>query len=77
MRKPAIGFAPCAIRAKTNGTVNGGGSMRNEADARKRAKRRAEGKCLACGKPSAPRVTCQACGKRANLHRKAKREAKK
>jgi ribosomal protein S14 len=37
------------------------------------AKRRAEGRCLSCGKPAAPLVSCQQCGRKANEYRKAKK----
>lgn len=44
-----------------------------EKRARQSETRRAEGKCLSCGKPAAPLITCAECGRRANLYRKAKK----
>lgn len=37
------------------------------------ARRRENGLCIACGKPSAPLVTCADCGRRSNEYRKNKK----
>jgi hypothetical protein len=44
--------------------------------AKETAKRRAEGRCIGCGKPSAPKVTCYACGQKKNAYRDARKKNK-
>jgi hypothetical protein len=41
---------------------------------RETATRRAEGRCIICGQPSAQKATCDDCGQRANEYRKANRK---